>query len=592
MLSFLGYICFLKNKLSLRAAFLPGLVSCSIIVLLYVSALLGILLNLSYAIFAGGLICLVMMIVKGIKDRFAGLRNLLRSLRLAHVFVLIFFAGYVIALWNARHFHNDNFSHWGLIVKDMLINNALPDASSVNITFTSYPPASALFMYYFCRIAGQSEGFMMIGQCMLELALLCSLFALNKKKSLFIDFITALSSCFIFLSINYHDVLFVDRLMPITALSALAVFIYYREQVSKAALLCLPNLIVLLLVKNNAVIFFIFNFFIMLYIVINNKPSKKELLIFISGIATAVLFMVSWNVHRSIVFDKSGFHDFSLEYFSSVFSRKDINITFRILKALGKKLLLSYPFYISIAGAIASALFFKTAFGLSVRKVLKLLLFLFALQAIYLLGLFSAYLFSMGTESALNVVSFKRYYASILIYYFGIVLLIYLSYANKHNPTELKCNFLAAHNGLGFKLLLCVIFIAMGAACSRTFVAKPFKLSAFEGSEAQMVAGMIDYRDGNYSYSNESIAIYTAGNSKPWRSANMLRYYIMPHRSALYRSVYFKTHSFDDFISEIKRYDRLIVVYEDDYVHALLKSYIGERESYAGAYYVSELFEN
>lgn len=52
-------------------------------------------------------------------------------------------------------YHYDNFSHWGLIVKYLLKNDAFPTpAANDLISFTSYPVGSACFIYYFCLIVG------------------------------------------------------------------------------------------------------------------------------------------------------------------------------------------------------------------------------------------------------------------------------------------------------------------------------------------------------------------------------------------------------------------------------------------------------
>ena len=48
--------------------------------------------------------------------------------------------------------HYDNFSHWALIVKSMSLTNSFPSFKTDVIMFTSYPPGSAVFIYYFINI--------------------------------------------------------------------------------------------------------------------------------------------------------------------------------------------------------------------------------------------------------------------------------------------------------------------------------------------------------------------------------------------------------------------------------------------------------
>lgn len=54
--------------------------------------------------------------------------------------------------------YNDDFSHWGLIVRTMLVEDGFPAAGDPLITFTSYPPGTACLIYYVCRmVTGQAS---------------------------------------------------------------------------------------------------------------------------------------------------------------------------------------------------------------------------------------------------------------------------------------------------------------------------------------------------------------------------------------------------------------------------------------------------
>ena len=60
--------------------------------------------------------------------------------------------------------HYDNFSHWALIVKYLLLVEELPGAESTMIPFRDYPPGVSLIIYYICRYAGHSQGMMLLAQ--------------------------------------------------------------------------------------------------------------------------------------------------------------------------------------------------------------------------------------------------------------------------------------------------------------------------------------------------------------------------------------------------------------------------------------------
>lgn len=63
--------------------------------------------------------------------------------------------------------HYDNYSHWALIIKYLLFQGHLPVAADTIISFTSYPPATALFITQFVSWVGFSDGAMLLGQFLL-----------------------------------------------------------------------------------------------------------------------------------------------------------------------------------------------------------------------------------------------------------------------------------------------------------------------------------------------------------------------------------------------------------------------------------------
>lgn len=66
----------------------------------------------------------------------------------------------------------DDFSHWGMIVRRMLITNALPASGDSLIQFQSYPPGAACWLWYACRFLGGGDGMMLTAQAWLVLAAL------------------------------------------------------------------------------------------------------------------------------------------------------------------------------------------------------------------------------------------------------------------------------------------------------------------------------------------------------------------------------------------------------------------------------------
>ena len=82
--------------------------------------------------------------------------------------------------------HYDNFSHWALIVKYLLLVEKLPGAESTMIPFRDYPPGVSLIIYYICRYAGHSQGMMLLAQNSVLFACFFALAGIVEEKRRFL----------------------------------------------------------------------------------------------------------------------------------------------------------------------------------------------------------------------------------------------------------------------------------------------------------------------------------------------------------------------------------------------------------------------
>lgn len=78
--------------------------------------------------------------------------------------------------------HYDNFSHWAVIVKNMLTTNHFPTVQDELIAFKDYPPGTSVFIYYVCRFWGNSQGMMLMAQNALLLAGFFAIFGMIREK--------------------------------------------------------------------------------------------------------------------------------------------------------------------------------------------------------------------------------------------------------------------------------------------------------------------------------------------------------------------------------------------------------------------------
>ena len=90
------------------------------------------------------------------------------------VWLLISYRGYMYTGW-------DDFSHWGLAVKNMFIFSQLPSGNAeATISYVDYPPATALFSWFWARLSGAfNEG---DTQRALNMMMLCYLLPVLKNQ--------------------------------------------------------------------------------------------------------------------------------------------------------------------------------------------------------------------------------------------------------------------------------------------------------------------------------------------------------------------------------------------------------------------------
>jgi hypothetical protein len=129
----------------------------SLIVVLYVASLAGILSFAAYTIFCAGLLAFLLL-VSAIMTR--GVRSYRSNLsRVASFGALLCIAA--LLLWQSSQFALfkwDDIAHWGRATYLIAHQDRLVDGSSgILPQYLAYPPGTALFHYFFLKIAGYSE---------------------------------------------------------------------------------------------------------------------------------------------------------------------------------------------------------------------------------------------------------------------------------------------------------------------------------------------------------------------------------------------------------------------------------------------------
>lgn len=126
----------------------------SVILLIYVTGVLGSLRIGFYMTAAAGGVCGGACLYFLIKERRGFLERVLTPGCIAFLLLGLFFwwsnRGRLLMQW-------DDFSHWGLVVKNMHIFQKLGNIPEATTKFKDYPPAASIFAYFFTNFGSYNE---------------------------------------------------------------------------------------------------------------------------------------------------------------------------------------------------------------------------------------------------------------------------------------------------------------------------------------------------------------------------------------------------------------------------------------------------
>ncbi|AVK63761.1 ABC transporter permease [Lactobacillus sp. CBA3606] len=227
------------------------------ILLLYVFAMLGWLRLGIWLVTGLGWLLFAVRIIFGIRGKG---RLKFEGLHIFDLWMITLGLAMADVLYHSPLIHYDNFSHWALIVKFLVFEGRLPGAHDAIISFTSYPPATALYLTQFTTLVGFHDGTLLVGQFLLIWAASYAIFGLLRDRtrglmSLILCFSIAVTYVFN-IAIRLNNLL-VDYVLPIFTIAALVGIYIYRKQPKLLGVHVAIFTATLLLVKNSATFFVI-----------------------------------------------------------------------------------------------------------------------------------------------------------------------------------------------------------------------------------------------------------------------------------------------------------------------------------------------
>ncbi len=447
----LGYVLLTASNESMSPGKAPLFVIASLICALFVAGISGFLKPAAIGLFWSGMLA---GIYGGWRLQQGGrLRQVALSPPLMVLVVLTFIHWFLFQ--NAEYFKWDEFSHWGLVVRDMLGHDTLygPDSS---VAFLNYPPAIPLWNYFVTLNLGYSEGATYTAQFVVLIAALLPLLdRLNWRDTPAV--VAATLTMLFLLSVLGHGwaSLYVDHVVAALFLGVILVQLNDEPSVRQTFLL-LPPLVVLALVKDVGIYFAACGglFVLVRFFCTRNISAGLAILLTIMTMATPLLASGLWSARQTMVgvteearkldaatgiqttlgLDIDPAREPVLSRFAEVLFAQQTGsdemsiryneFSYPLTSEYSKSLQPS-----AVGWGLIALLMFAGAFWLAPdkrRQVTATALFMFGTTLLYLGLLLCLYLFIFPERAGLNLVSYVRYANIVLLPLIGIAFAVHL----------------------------------------------------------------------------------------------------------------------------------------------------------------------
>lgn len=432
LFSFAGYFIYLKYKFNIVDELNFGFQFIFITFVTFVFGLLNILVLGSYVLLILG-ICLLIYSIKKYKSEIS---TDIKHPNINLAIILILFIYVTVVSLNFKLVHYDNFTHWGLIVKNMILFDRLPNFENLSIIFKGYQPGSACFIYYIAHFFDFNEGIMITCQNYLLVAFFSSILLLTHKRNPILKVLSVFTIIFsMIISVPFCNLL-VDTLLS-SIFTFVFVLVYYYQKDLKKLFICLFVVsIYLCLIKNTGYVLTFIICLIFLLISIKNKEFKKGIIgSFIIGISSLLLLYI-WTAHV-----KYSYGYYAL-YSHHAFTTNNILVH---LKELGIDGIVKFiKIYLTKFADIENnrgvlliflaniILLCQIIFSKNRKKIFKYLVIIDFIYIVYYIFLGLMYICSMEQDGLFVVVAFNRYILTITVPLFILSTLVFFHYSSNY----------------------------------------------------------------------------------------------------------------------------------------------------------------
>ena len=321
--------------------------------------------------------------------------------------------------------HNDNFTHWAIVVKRLLTSDRFPILTDTEIGFPYYPLGSSVYIYYFCKMIGRSEPMQMLAQSYMMLASFLALFACAKRSCAVAGAVLTCVVAMIFgYSIRINELL-VDTLLPLVGMAAvLYVLVTFSRDETRptpgrhAVWVLIPLLVWLAQIKNSGMLF---SYLAVALLIFYPRWDMGQLWQKLAAAAAPAVGNFLWSSHCAGVFPQElqEKHAMTAGNYAETFAEKTTeNMIWIAEKTVRFMLSREGVFWILVWLAMLGLLTFLLRSAMK-KQYFWLLGSVAVMHVVYMAGMVGMYLFSMPIDEAMGLASIERYSRTldIAVYY-------------------------------------------------------------------------------------------------------------------------------------------------------------------------------
>lgn len=395
-----------------------------------------------------------------------------RSFIILYGVMAILLVGFISIVW-------DDFSHWLLTVKNMVLFNELSNNSKSTIIFKTYPPATAIIQYFYNFVEG--IGFKSLNLeynsqlitnyfVMILLLSMISMTQLSKKSKIILYPVLFLIPAIF--NTEIYIGLYVDVILSIMGVYLIIFYEYVKKQKinSKFEFIDMAFATLFLsLVKSTGTAIIVFCLIYIIIDLILSRKYKFNLKIIITILISLLIGKKSWGYYLSKTKADTIWETgkITLGNILKIFDGKGEQYQYETINNFFKAILKQR------IGIFSYTIFFIIIIGLLIylyirkkdNEKLKLLIYNILIIIIYPISLLLMYIFIFSPTEAINLASFSRYLSTIVIFLILLNILVLI-----------KDEIILKHEKIIIKVItICVIVLIFTNSTMKQFTIRKFK---------------------------------------------------------------------------------------------------------------------